>query len=37
MRLAKVFDIDQDVIQIYNNQDIKLFDRDLFAIALKSD
>ena len=35
MGLAKVFDIDQDIVQIYNNKDIKLLSKDFIDIALK--
>ena len=31
-----IFSIDQDVIQIYHNKDIKLFSKNLIDIALKT-
>ena len=37
MSLAEIFDIDQDIVQIYNNKDIKLFGKDFVNIILKSD
>lgn len=36
MELARIFSIDQNIFQIYNNKNIKLFDKDLIDIALKS-
>ena len=36
MKLAKVFNIDQNIIQIYNNKNIKLLDKDLINVALKN-
>ena len=36
MWLAEIFGIDQDVIQIYYNKDIKLFSKDPVNIALKT-
>ncbi len=36
MWLAGVFGIDQDVIQIHHNEDIKLFNKDLVDVALKT-
>ena len=35
MRLSRVFDIDQDIIQIYNDKDIQLFSQYLINISLK--
>ncbi len=35
MWLAEVFSIDLDIIEIYHNQDIKLFSEDLVNITLK--
>ena len=35
MRLTGVFGIDQDIVQIYNNKDIKLLSKDLIDVALK--
>ncbi len=34
--LAGVFSIDQDVIQIYYNKDIKFFNKDLVDVILKT-
>lgn len=34
--LASVFSIDQDIIQIYNNKDVKLFSKIFIYIALKT-
>lgn len=34
--LAKLFGINQDIIQIYHNKDIKLFSKDLLDITLKT-
>ncbi len=36
MWLVRVFGIDQDVIQIHHNKDIKLFSKDLVDVALKT-
>ncbi len=36
MCLAGVFGIDQDIIQIHHNKDIKLFSEDLVDVALKT-
>ncbi len=36
MWLAGIFGIDQDVIQIYHNEDIKLLSKDLIDITLKT-
>ncbi len=36
MWLARVFGIDQDVIQLHHNKDIKLFSKDLVDVALKT-
>ena len=36
MELAKIFSINQKIIQIYNNKDIKLFDKDFINIILKN-
>ncbi len=36
MWLVEVFGIDQDVIQIHYNEDIKLFSKDLVDVALKT-
>ena len=36
MWLAWILDVDQDVIQIHHNKDIKLFSKDLVDIALKA-
>ena len=33
--LAEIFDVDQDVVQIYNNKDIKLFGQDLIDVTLE--
>ena len=33
--LARIFNIDQDIIQIHYNKNIKLFSKDLVNIALK--
>lgn len=35
MWLAKVFDIDQNIVQIYNDKDIKLLYKNLIDIVLK--
>lgn len=35
IRLAKIFDIYYNVLQIYNNKDIKLFFRNFINISLK--
>ena len=35
VKLLKVFSIGQDIIQIYNHEDIKLFRLDLIDISLK--
>ena len=34
--LAEILNIDQDVIQIYYNKDIKLFNRDFINVVLKT-
>ena len=36
MWLVEIFDIDQDIIQIYLNKDIKLLNKDLVDVALKT-
>ena len=36
MGLAGVININPNVVNIYNNKDIKLFDKYIFDIALKS-
>ena len=36
MWLARIFGIDQNVIQIYHNKNIKLLSKDLIDIALKT-
>ncbi len=36
MAFFLIFDIDENVIQIYNNEDIKLFYQNLVDIALES-
>ncbi len=36
MWLAGVFSINQNIIHIYHNEDIKLFSKDLVDIALKT-
>ena len=36
MWLARIFDIDQNVISIYHNKDIKLLSKDLIDIASKT-
>ena len=36
MWLVKIFGINQDVIQIYYNEDIKFFSEDLVDVALKT-
>lgn len=36
VKLTIIFDIDQDVIQIYNNENIKLFSTDLIDLTLKA-
>ena len=35
VRLSEVFNINQDIIQIYNNKDIKLFSQYFINISLK--
>ena len=35
MRLPKVFDINQNIIQIYNNKDIELFSQYLINVSLE--
>lgn len=35
MGLVKVFSIDQNIFQIYNNKDIKLFGKNLIDVALE--
>lgn len=34
--LAKVFSVDQDIVQIYDHKDVKLFGEDLIDIALEA-
>ena len=34
--LAWIFDVDQNIIQIHHNEDIKLFSEDLVDVALKA-
>ena len=34
--LAKIFDVNEDVIQLNNNKDIKFFGQNLIDIALKT-
>ena len=36
MTFSLIFNIDEDVIQIYNNKDIKFFYKDLVNIALEN-
>ena len=36
MWLASIFGVDQDVIQIHHNEDIKLFSKDLIDVALEA-
>ncbi len=35
--MAQVFTINQNVVQIHNNKDVKMIDKDLVHIALKTD
>ena len=35
MRLPRVFGIDQDIIQVYDNKDIQLFSHHLVKISLE--
>ena len=36
MKLAKIFEIDQNYMQIYNNKNIKFFSKNLINITLEN-
>ncbi len=36
MGLSCIFSIDQDIVQVHYNKDIKLFSKDLVDVALKT-
>ncbi len=37
MKLFKILSIDQDIVQVYYNKDIKLFSENLIDVVLKAD